>query len=156
MTAALLARFAQSLIGRRCIAEHREHDWSFNFGRGTVITVAAAWRLLTLEGVAFADRDLAEGRPMPWPLGGETAPERLLKRRKVEAVDIDAVTGDLRIQFEGDIRLEVFNNSATYDGWQADFAIDRQAVCLVGAPGGGVAFVGVAAASHEVGTLLDT
>lgn len=147
MATAILARFSQALVGRRCLVERREHDWTFDFGGGCVIEVTAAWRLVGKEGVAFADRDDDVDKLKPWPLGGETFPAKALKRKRVEQVDLDPVTGDMRVVFDSKLRLEVFNNSATYEGWQACFAIDGQNVSLVGMPGGGISFVG--AVSHS-------
>ncbi len=156
MAAAILARFAQGLVGRRCLIERREHDWTFDFGGGCVIAVTAAWRLVGKDGVAFGNREEDIDRPSLWPLGGDSTVERLLKRKRVESVDLDPVTGDLQVTFDAKLRLEVFNNSASYEGWQAHFAVDGQNVSLVGMPGGGIAFVGAASGVAAIGAVVDS
>jgi hypothetical protein len=143
---AILARFAQALVGRRCLVEEREHDWTFDFGRGWVLEVAAAWRIVGKDGVIFADRDHDAERLRTWPLGSETFAGKALKKKKVMAVSLDPLTGDLTIAFDETLRLQVFNNSAAFEGWQAHFGIDGHNVSLVGLSGGGIGFVGVASA----------
>jgi hypothetical protein len=153
---AIIARFAQALVGRRCAVEEREHDWIFDFGRGWVLEVAAAWRLVGRDGVIFADRDHDAERLRTWPLGGDTFAGKALKRKRVAAVDVDPLTGDLSITFDDSLRLQIFNNSAAYEGWQANFGIDGHNVALVGMAGGGVAFVGVVSAGFGVEEALET
>lgn len=155
MEPAILGRFVEGLVGRRCDIDKREHDWTFDFGDGCVVAVAAAWRLVNDEGVAFADREDVADRPVLRLLGGDSAPERLLRRRKVRRAELTPVTGDLTIVFDNGLKLEVFNNSAHYEGWQAYFALDGESVCLVGLAGGGVSAVGAARAGLAIGTLVD-
>lgn len=145
---AVIARFTQALADRRCTVEPREHDWQFDFGRGWVLEVAAAWRLVGPDGVIFADRDGNVDALKTWPLGGDTAAGRALRRRKVTAAAVDPLTGDLTISFEGGLRLQVFNNSAAYEGWSAHVGLDGHNVTLIGLAGGGVGFEGVAGAGE--------
>ena len=153
---AIIARYTQAMVGRRCLVEAREHDWLFDFGRGWMLQVAAAWRLVGKEGVIFANRDDDAEQLRTWPLGGDTVAGKALKRKKVAAVHVDQATGDLSVVFDETLRLQVFNNSAAYEGWQAHFGIDGHNVSLVGLPGGGIAFVGVAsAAGVAVGARLE-
>ncbi len=52
---------------------------------------------------------------------------------------MDIKTADIQIRFEGDLRLEVFNNSSGYEGWNAAVQVDGQTISVVGLGGGDLA-----------------
>ena len=54
----------------------------------------------------------------------------------VESVEIDAETADLGIRFNGGKRIEAFNDSSGYEGWNYD---DRTGVLRVAMGGGQLA-----------------
>ena len=68
-------------------------------------------------------------------MDGEARTNELLQGQKVVGVEVDAQTADLRVMFDGGARLDFFNNSSGYEGWQA--AVGRQDGLTVIALGGG-------------------
>jgi hypothetical protein len=68
---------------------------------------------------------------------GEQRANALLTLRRVAGVEADELTGDLRIDFGDDVRLDLFNNSSGYEGWQADLARDDALSLTIIAMGGG-------------------
>ena len=50
----------------------------------------------------------------------------------MEDTRIDEATGDLRIAFEGGTRVDIFNNSVGYEGWQFTNESGLQLIALGG------------------------
>lgn len=136
MLAALLADFEQALKGRVCKFKRRETDWVFDFGDRRHITTDAPWRIVSEGRIAFADEDDGQKFGLPKPVEGERHANMLLKSRRIERVEVDPVTADIRIHFYGGVRLDVFTNSMAYESWQARFTVGDQTVELVGMGGG--------------------
>src|SRR5689334_9731729 len=61
-----------ALKGRSCRVVRREADWTLDFGDGHTISVAAPWRLVTAEGIAFGDEDHGHQFGLPAPVDGPT------------------------------------------------------------------------------------
>lgn len=45
---------------------------------------------------------------------------RLLEGRRLVSLELDRVTADLRLYFDGETRLDVFNYSSATEGWDVD------------------------------------
>jgi hypothetical protein len=54
-------------------------------------------------------------------------------------MELDRVTADLHLHFNGDTRLDVFNNSSGYEGWNVTFHADGHRASVIGMGGGDVA-----------------
>jgi len=140
MATELLADFEDALKGRECIVERRETGWVFSFGDGARFIVEAPWRIVTEVGVAHAGADDGQTFGPSPPVDGEARSNALIKGRRVRALEIDRTTADLCVHFDGDVRLDVFNNSSGYESWRAQFDRGDEAVDLVGLGGGAIAF----------------
>lgn len=126
---------AAALRDRRCRIARREADWVFDFGEGHSITASVPWRVVTADGIAHGDEDDGQCFGLGQPVDGQTRSNELLNSQKVVGVEVDARTADLRVVFDGGTRLDFFNNSSGYEGWQA--AIGGQNGLTVVALGGG-------------------
>lgn len=115
----LVSDIASALQGQECRVTRREYDWSFDFGERLSIAVPTWWRVVTSNGIAHASEDDGQWFGLSAPVDGEVRTNELLRGQKVIAVDIDQLTADLRIMFDGGIRLDVLNNSSGYEGWIA-------------------------------------
>lgn len=113
------ATLASALHGRECRVERREADWNFNFGEHLNIAASVPWRVVTPDGIAHGAEDDGQWFGLPEPIDGEARTNALLRGQKVVGVELDGQTADLRIVFEGGARLDFFNNSSGYEGWQA-------------------------------------
>ena len=133
MTSDLDAAFQTALAGKSCTVTLRAHDWEFAFGPANGIAVSVPWRLVDREAIALTDSDHDQRFGLPQPINAETRANELLNGAIVQRVQADAVTADLRIWFSNGIRLELFNNSTGYEGWQA--GLNSQTVVAMG--GGG-------------------
>lgn len=137
-----LARFEQAFVGRGCLLERDPPFWRAHFGDGFTIAFRTPWRIVANGRIALGNED--DGHPfgLPAPLDGEARAASLLAERIVEAVRIDGETGDLRIAFDGNVRIDVFNQSCGYEGWDARYAAaDGSHLTLVAMGGGEIAVV---------------
>jgi hypothetical protein len=126
---------ASALHERHCRVTRREADWSFDFGEGLNIAAAVPWRVVTSDGIAHGVEDDGQWFGLGQPVDGEARTNELLNGQKVVGVEVDAQTADLRVIFDGGARLDFFNNSSGYEGWQA--AVGGQDGLTVIALGGG-------------------
>jgi len=134
-----LSTFEAGLAGRYCSVTRREHDWFFDFGEGWRLRVAASWRIVAAGRIALAGQDDGQRLGLPTPLDGEARARELLEARRIAAAVVDRQTADLDLTFEDGTKLQVFNDSCGYEGWDARFPADGGWMLLVGMGGGEVA-----------------
>jgi hypothetical protein len=136
-----VAEFEASLIGRSCVVGRREHDWTFDLSGGVGLTVSAPWRIVSKGRIAFASGDDGQLFGLTSPVDGEIEARRLLGGKSITAATLDRQTADLTLQFDAATRVDVFNNSTGYEGWQATYAIHDKRWSLIAMGGGEVAFI---------------
>jgi hypothetical protein len=134
-----LAEFETWLIGRSCSITRGEHDWFIELGEGATITVSVPWRIVSQGRIAFADRDHGQMFGLPAPVDGEAEAHGLLAGKRIASAKVDLQTADLTLHFDPDTRLDAFNNSAGYEGWQANCEFNGSWVWLIAQGGGNVA-----------------
>jgi hypothetical protein len=143
----LLNAISDAMQGCSGLGTRMEGGWSFSLTRtdpgGGVIFVSAPWRIVTGAGIAHAADDDGQWFGLPEPVDGEAKANALLGERRVTSFAVDRVTADIRVEFGGAVRLEVFNNSTGYEGWSATFQVGPEEVTLVGGGGGALSFVSV-------------
>ncbi|ANY20180.1 hypothetical protein A6F68_01667 [Tsuneonella dongtanensis] len=71
-------------------------------------------------------------------MDGQARSNELLNSQKVVGVEVDAGTADLRVVFDGGARLDFFNNSSGYEGWQAVIG-GQNGLTVIALGGGGLA-----------------
>ena len=135
-----LIKFEASLIGRSCTVRHREQDWAFDLGDGIGIGVSVPWRIVSTGRISFASADHGHMFGRETPVDGEVEARELLATRRIDKVMVDRQTGDLSLHFDPSTRLDVFNNSSAYEGWQATCVFDGRRWSVVGLGGGEIAF----------------
>lgn len=95
------------------------HQWVFTFGERGVLLVECLWRIIANGTIALTEEDDGQIFGLPSPVNaGEKALE-LLSQKAVAKIITANETGDLYIYFEGNVRLEILNNSSGYEGWHA-------------------------------------
>ena len=127
---------AASLQGRECRVTKREADWSFDFGDRLNIAASVPWRVVTADGISHGDEDDGQRFGLPQPVNGEARANELLQGQKVVAVELDPQTADLRLVFDGGARLDFFNNSSGYEGWQASVPAGGKELTVIALGGG--------------------
>jgi hypothetical protein len=139
-----LADFETSLIGRSCVVTRREHDWAFDLSDGFGLAVSAPWRIVSNNRIAFASEDDRQMFGLTSPVDGEIEARRLLGGKTITATMLDRQTADLTLQFDTTTPIDVFNNSAGYEGWEATYIIEDERRSLIALGGGEVALFGSA------------
>ena len=131
------ATLAAALHKRECRVTRREADWSFDFGEGLNIAASVPWRVVTSDGIAHGVEDDGQWFGLGQPVDGDARTNELLQGQKVVGVEVDALTADLRVIFDGGARLDFFNNSSGYEGWQAAVG-GRDGLTVIALGGGGL------------------
>lgn len=136
-----IAEFRRALVGRGCSIEREPPLWSANFGDRFAMTFSVPWRIVANGRIIFGHEDDGQRFGLPAPLDGEERSASVLAERVVETVHLDEETGDLRIVFNGNTRIDVFNNSCGYEGWDAYFTVGDERWGVIATGGGGIAVV---------------
>ena len=97
----------------------REHSWNFYFSIGEV-GVEHVWRLLEHGKLIVTDREdgLTYGELIA--IDAEARARELLLKRRILGALIDPETADLKISFEGGVRLEVLTIAPRTAAWEFD------------------------------------
>ena len=110
------AELQRCFIGSTCLSvEWLENIWRFEFERSTVC-VESFWRIVTSNGVAIASEDNEQYFGLPQPVDAAVQAQKLLSK-PVVTLGVDVLTADLQIEFEQNVRLEVWNGSSGYEPW---------------------------------------
>lgn len=133
--------FEASLIGRACVIGRREHDWIFDLSGGVGLAVSAPWRIVSEGRIAFASDDDGQKFGLTSPVDGEARASKFLGRKTITAAALNRETADLTLQFGTATRIDVFNNSMGYEGWQATYVVDDERWSLIAKGGGELAFM---------------
>lgn len=128
----------RNLIGRCGSIARREADWVFNLDGSGSISLPVPWRIVANGRIAFADADDGQQFGLPAPVNGEVLVNQLLHGNVITGITINAETADLSLQFEGDIRLDAFNYSAGYEGWQINLPPEGGGMWVIALGGGEV------------------
>ena len=75
------------------------------------------------------------------PVDGVAWASKLLGSKTITTARLDRQTADLTLHLDAVTRIDVFNNSMGYEGWQATYAIDGRRRSLIAMGGGELAFM---------------
>lgn len=141
MSLGLLDELEVALTGRACWVERREHDWLLDLGEGMFVAVKVPWRIVFEGRIAFARDDDAQLFGRSVPVDGEEEARRLLGAKLITKAVVDRQTGDLALHFGPETRLDVFNNSIGYEGWNTRYVIGGRRWFAIALGGGEMAFM---------------
>jgi hypothetical protein len=103
-----------------------------DFGERLSLAASAPWRVVTKDGIAHGDEDDGQWFGRSKPVDGEARANELLRGQKVVGIELHRDTADLRLLFEGGTRLDFFNNSSGYEGWQASVRAEGKKLTVIG------------------------
>jgi len=109
--------------------------WEFDFERAG-LNLTCPWRIVQDGSIILAASDHAQKFGLPAPVDVFEKTLEHLGAELVQSVEIDAETSDLYISFSGGKRIDAFNDSSGYEGWNYR---DREGVMLVAMGGGQLA-----------------
>jgi hypothetical protein len=120
------------VIGRQLVeVEHRDHSWFFRFGDDLSIATESPWRLLDVERIVVTSEDHGHRFALPEFVDAATRVRSLVAGRSVEAASISRSSGDLTIEFGGQVQLELLQMSAGYESWRLS-SRSGETICLGG------------------------
>lgn len=109
--------------------------WHFVFSQAD-LNIESPWRLVDAGAVVLSGSDHGHKFGLANAVDVCTETLRVLRGKVVERTCIDETTADLCITFSEGTRIDIFNNSGGYEGWQFG---DRNGLNLVAQGGGQVA-----------------
>ncbi|HEY3916991.1 MAG TPA: DUF6188 family protein [Stellaceae bacterium] len=128
------------MIGRGLASvERSEHEWLFCFSNELRLWIACPWRIVVEGRIALSDEDHAQQFGLPEPVDGIEKAKTLLLGKVISGV-ATRTTGDLTINFEGQIALEIWNNSSGYEGWRLVDNNNNGLISVVATGGGELVF----------------
>ena len=136
-----IEKFKQAFIGRNCSMEREPPFWRANFGDRFTMAFRVPWRIVANGRIAFGDEDDGQQFGLPAPLDGEARASSVLGELIVQTLHVDEETGDLRIEFDCNTRIDVFNQSCGYEGWDAYYTAGSQRWGVIAMGGGELAVV---------------
>ena len=117
------------------LEQYTEDAWQFHFNQATLL-ITCPWRIVVSNEILLSGSDHGQKFGLPSPLDAISETLRILGGKVLERIEIDATTADLRLTFSGDSRIDVFNDSSGYEGWNYP---DRSGVMIIAIGGGGLA-----------------
>jgi hypothetical protein len=93
-----------------------EGQWHFGFTSGWLM-VGCVWRVVNGGRIVLGSEDHRQQFGLPAPVDAVSRILELLADKTVDSLQIDGLTSDLTIRFTGDVRIDIFNNSSGYEGW---------------------------------------
>jgi len=119
----------------RGLLQPAEGVWQFDFEKAG-LTIECPWRIVSGGSVVLASSDHGQKFGLPAPVDLISATLEKLKGLTIEAIDVNGETADLCLKFGGGARIDTFNDSSGYEGWNYS---DRTGVMLVAQGGGHLA-----------------
>ena len=106
------------LVDKKCsrVASIAQGVFGFEFG-DSGINVACAWRIVDNGHIAAAHRDHGQMYGHSSPVDAASRAFELLNGRPVLTGHADDLLGDIRVEFEGSVTLEIFNDSSGFEAW---------------------------------------
>ncbi len=133
----LTSAFEADVVGRPCRVRRREHDWDFDLQNGRGLAVSCHWRIVSSDGIALTEEDDKQWFGLAEPIDAAMRATALFAGATVTSVKVDQTTADLCLGFSNGLRLDLFNNSAGYEGWKGSFMLEDGRGCSIIALGGG-------------------
>ncbi len=107
--------------------------WRFVFEQWEYIQTGCLWRIVKDNRLILTCEDHGQQFGLPAPIDAGSKAMEEFASAPVRAVVLREATGDLLIEFEQGLRLEIISNSAGYEAWEVH---GPGRVCVV-AQGGG-------------------
>jgi len=113
------AKIARLVSGLRCtkVELYAPQSWRFEFEGRFGLNVQCPWRIVDEHGIALGSEDHGQLFGLPSSLDGEKVALGLLSASGIRRMKVDNKTGDLLLEFEDSVQLQIFNNSVGYEGW---------------------------------------
>jgi hypothetical protein len=134
------------LIGQRLVEFDDSgvpHTWMLKFDRGARLGIETLWRIVTGDRVALTSEDHQQQFGLPAPIDAGAALRLAIRDKPIRVSSCNRVTGDLILEYDDDLRLEIIVTSAGYENWNLMRADGHQIIAI---GGGAIAAYGSTAA----------
>ena len=93
-----------------------EWTWVLQLGASSV-RLECPWRIVAAGGIAVTSADQGQRFGLADAVDSSARAAGILGGRRIDRVEIDQVTGDLRVHFGDGLRFEAWNASSGYEAW---------------------------------------
>jgi len=123
---------AKPLVGRQLLSlEKKDYTWFFEFGGSVSLATESPWRFIDQGCIVVSSEDHGQQFGLPAPVN---AAREVLSRAAgltVEAAWVVTESGDLIIQFPGQVFLQLLQLSSGYESWRLS-ADGELSICMGG------------------------
>ena len=124
--------YTATLVGQQLLSlENTDYTWSFNFSGDVVVATESLWRLITEERIIVTSEDHGHPFGLPEPVDARSRVLSSVLNRLVETASIHSPSGDLTLEFIGNIRLQFLQTSCGYESWRLN-APGSETICRGG------------------------
>ena len=108
------------MVGRRANVRVSEsgHQWFFDLGNSSCISVECPWRVLLKGKIRLSGEDHNQKYGLSSPIDAAAEANKLLDDSPIVSAELRHGTGDLVVNFERELRLEVIPFFGGYEAWQ--------------------------------------
>jgi hypothetical protein len=114
--------FSKPLIGQQLKSiEKHDYTWCFNFTGDVLVSTESSWRLIDKDHIVVTSDDHGQQFGLPVPVDAVSRTLSCTVNRNVEAATISPLSGDLIIEFHGQVQLQFLQMSCGYESWHLYF-----------------------------------
>ena len=106
--------------------------WRFAFEQWEYIQTYCLWRIVRDNRVILTSEDHGQQFGLPAPIDAGSKAMEEFASATVRAVVLREVMGDMLVEFENGLRLEIISTSAGYEAWE----VIGPRECVISASGG--------------------
>ena len=96
-------------------------EWVFNFSDDVFVRISTPWRIINNEQILQTSGDEGQIYGLPQPVNVSKNVMNILKDKKITGFANDTITADLTFEFEGNLKIQTFGDSAGYEPWKMYF-----------------------------------
>lgn len=108
---------SNSKLNQVCYS-NEENAWHLSFEENLSIRLECFWRLFSENGIVWISNDHNQmfGREKPIDLQYEL--NHLLKNHRINNIERDIKSGDIKINFDNGLFIEAYTSSSGYESWE--------------------------------------
>lgn len=127
-----LEQYTNSLVGRQLISfEKKDWSWFFRFSGDISVATEESWRLILENRIFVTSEDHDQLFGLSEPVDAVSRVLSSIADRTVSAAVVSASTGDLTIEFSGQVKLQFLQMSGGYESWRLSVQ-GTEIICMGG------------------------
>jgi len=114
-----MSSLCEPLVGKSLQSlQKMYYSWFFRFGGGVTVATESEWRFIADGHILVTSSDHGHQFGLPSPVDAVAQVITRAGSHVVRAASISEITGDLHIDFEADLQLQLLQMSSGYESWR--------------------------------------